>query len=59
MPGLTPETREKLKTVSTATLCTALFRRGLRNQFLQDVRPLNAAAGPMVGTARRQICARG
>jgi regulator of RNase E activity RraA len=40
-----------LKTVSAATLCTALFRRGLRNQFIQDVRPLNPAAGPMVGEA--------
>src|SRR5919112_5708946 len=51
MPRLTPETRDKLKTVSTATLCTALFKRGLRNQFIQDVHPLNAAAGPMVGEA--------
>ena len=27
--------------VSTATLCTALFKRGLRNQFIQNVHPLN------------------
>jgi regulator of RNase E activity RraA len=40
--ALKPETRDKLKTVSTATLCTALFKRGLRNQFIQDVRPVNA-----------------
>jgi regulator of RNase E activity RraA len=40
-----------LKTVSTATLCTALFKRGLRNQFIQDVHPLNPAGGPMVGEA--------
>ena len=40
--ALKPETREKLKIVSTATLCTALFKRGLRNQFIQDVRPVNA-----------------
>jgi regulator of RNase E activity RraA len=51
MPRLTPETRDKLKTVSTATLCTALFKRGLRNQFIQDVHPLNPKAGPMVGEA--------
>ena len=51
MPRLSPETRDKLKAVSTATLCTALFKRGLRNQFIQDVRPLNPAAGPMVGEA--------
>jgi regulator of RNase E activity RraA len=40
--ALHPATRDKLKTVSTATLCTALFKRGLRNQFIQDVRPVNA-----------------
>ncbi|HEY5278534.1 MAG TPA: ribonuclease activity regulator RraA [Pseudolabrys sp.] len=44
-------TRDKLKTVSTATICTALFKRGLRNQYIQDVRPLNPAAGPMIGEA--------
>jgi regulator of RNase E activity RraA len=48
---LSKQTREKLKTVSTATICTALFKRGLRTQFIQDVRPLNPAAGPMVGEA--------
>jgi regulator of RNase E activity RraA len=48
---LSPETRDKLKTVSTATLCTALFKRGLRNQFIQDVRPLNPNLGNMVGEA--------
>src|SRR5829696_7376805 len=51
MTSLNPQTRDKLKTVSTATLCTALYKRGLRNQFIQDVRPLNPAAGPMVGEA--------
>jgi regulator of RNase E activity RraA len=49
--ALKQETKEKLKTVSTATLCTALFKRGLRNQFIQDVRPLNPEGGPMVGEA--------
>ena len=48
---LKPETRDRLKTVSTATLCTALFKRGLRNQFIQDVHPLNPAGAPMVGEA--------
>jgi regulator of RNase E activity RraA len=51
MTGLKPETRDKLKTVSTATLTTALFKRGLRNQYIQDVRPLNPAGAPMVGEA--------
>lgn len=49
--ALKPETREKLKTVSTATICTALYKRGFRNQFIQDVHPLNPDAGPMVGEA--------
>jgi len=48
---LPEDTRRRLAKVSTATLCTALFKRGLRNQFVQDVRPLNAGAGPMVGPA--------
>lgn len=48
---LKPITRGRLETVSTATLCTALFKRGLRNQFVQDVRPLNPALCNMVGEA--------
>jgi regulator of RNase E activity RraA len=51
MPNLKPETREKLKRVSTATICTALYKRGLRNQFIQDVHPLNPNGEPMVGEA--------
>jgi len=48
---LKPGTLEKLKGISTATLATALFKRGLRNQMIQDVLPLNSAALPMVGEA--------
>ncbi|HXD45799.1 MAG TPA: ribonuclease activity regulator RraA [Pseudolabrys sp.] len=48
---LSATTRDKLKTVSTATLCTALFKRGLRNQYIQDVHPLNPKSEPMVGEA--------
>ena len=51
MTNLKPETREKLNSVSTATLATALFKRGLRNQMIQDVRPLNPSGRPMVGEA--------
>lgn len=46
-----PETRRQLMGVSTATLCTALFKRGLRHQFIQDVRPLNPGLPNMVGEA--------
>ena len=48
---LKPETREKLKTVSTATLCTALYKRGFRNQMIQDVYPLDPGKPTMVGEA--------
>ena len=48
---MNPNTREQLMGVSTATLCTALFKRGLRNQFIQDVRPLNPGLPNMVGPA--------
>ncbi len=49
--ALNPSTRDQLRKVSTATLCTALFKRGLRNQFIQDVRPLNGQLPNMVGEA--------
>ncbi len=49
--SLSSATRAALMKVSVATLCTALFKRGLRNQFIQDVRPLNAALPNMVGEA--------
>ena len=45
------DTKTKFMGVSTATLCTALFKRGLRNQFIQDVRPLNPNLPNMVGEA--------
>ncbi len=32
---LSDETRAKLKAVSTASVATALYKRGLRNQFIQ------------------------
>ncbi len=49
--SLKPATRAALMQVSVATLCTALFKRGLRNQFIQDVRPLNTNLPNMVGEA--------
>lgn len=48
---LSHSTRDKLKMVSTATLCSALFKRGLRNQFIQNVLPLNSSLPNMVGEA--------
>jgi regulator of RNase E activity RraA len=49
--SMNPDTRARLMGVSTATLCTALFKRGLRHQFIQDVRPLNPGLPNMVGPA--------
>jgi len=51
MTKLSLQTREKLKGISTATLTTCLFKRGLRNQFLQEVHRINPQAGSMVGEA--------
>ena len=51
MNRLQDSTRDQLRRVSVATLTTALFKRGLRNQFIQDVHPLNPDAGNMVGEA--------
>ena len=44
-------TRDKLKRVSTASLCTALFKRGLRNQYIQEVGPVAPKDDNMVGQA--------
>ena len=43
MTKLSDATRNKLKTVSTATVATALFKRGFRIQMIQDVHPLGPA----------------
>ena len=51
MSKLSPTTRAQLKTVSTATLCTALYKKGFRNQYIQDVRPINGNLPNMVGEA--------
>lgn len=39
---LTVDTKEKLMGVATATLATALFKRGLRNQMIQAVLPVGS-----------------
>jgi regulator of RNase E activity RraA len=45
------DTREKLKTVSTATLTTVLFKRGFRNCYIQGIHLINPDAPRMVGPA--------
>ncbi|MBS0452445.1 MAG: ribonuclease activity regulator RraA [Proteobacteria bacterium] len=51
MSTLKPETRAKLRAVSTATLATALYKRGFRNQVIQGVAPLHPLKESMVGEA--------
>ncbi|RZJ23757.1 MAG: ribonuclease activity regulator RraA [Haliea sp.] len=46
-----PQTLPRLAAVSTATLTTALFKKGFANTFLQGLRPLNPATTTMVGVA--------
>lgn len=48
---LSEETRAKLKKISTASIATALFKRGLRNQFIQGVVPVAPKDENMVGPA--------
>ena len=51
MTSLSKITREKLKKISTATIATCLFKRGLKNQFIQRVKPLKLGKPTMVGEA--------
>lgn len=48
---LSDSTREKLSKVSTASVATALYKRGLRNQFVQGVGPVQPGKRTMVGQA--------
>lgn len=48
---LKPETKAQLEQVSVATLATALFKRGLRHQVIQDVHPVGPKGRNMVGPA--------
>ena len=51
MTTLSQSTRTKLLGVSVATLSTALFKRGLRNQTIQEVFPLAPKGRNLVGPA--------
>lgn len=48
---MNPQSKAMLEQVSVATLATALFKRGLRNQVIQDVRPVAPKGKNMVGPA--------
>ena len=52
-----PQTREKLRGISTATIASALCKRGLRNQMIQGAVPLRPPkGGSMVGFACTLRC---
>jgi regulator of RNase E activity RraA len=51
MTALNPLTKQRLAKVSTATLTTALFKRGFRNVFLQGLQRLGRGNDRMVGEA--------
>ena len=51
MSSLKLETREKLQKISTATIATCLYKKGLRNQFIQKVKPLKKGKPNMIGEA--------
>ena len=49
---LSAKTKERLRHVSTATLCTALFKRGFRNVYIQGISRLTTpTGGNLVGPA--------
>jgi len=48
---LSDDTREKLMRISVASICTALYKRGLRNQYVQGVKPVSPKPQNMVGQA--------
>ncbi len=49
--ALSEASREKLRQVSTATLTTCLFKKGFRQQFIDNVHLINPDAIRMVGEA--------
>lgn len=51
MTEVAKSTKDKLKKVSTATIATCLFKKGLKNQFIQNVKPLKLGKPTMVGEA--------
>ncbi|MDP7602581.1 MAG: ribonuclease activity regulator RraA, partial [Alphaproteobacteria bacterium] len=48
---ISDDTRERLAGISTATLTTQLFKRGLSNVFLFGLQPANPAAVNFVAEA--------
>jgi regulator of RNase E activity RraA len=51
MIKLLPKTKNILLQLNSATIATCLYRKGLRNQFVQNVNLINKNAAKMVGQA--------
>jgi regulator of RNase E activity RraA len=51
MAGLSEETKRLLRATTTATLTTQLFKRGLRNTFIQGVHRITPEAPMLIGEA--------
>lgn len=51
MHSLTDSNRKKLTKISTATIATCLFKKGLRNQYIHNAIPLGKGKTTMVGEA--------
>jgi regulator of RNase E activity RraA len=51
MTGFSEDCLARMRRVTTATLTTQLFKRGLRNRFMRGVRPLGAYRENLVGPA--------
>ncbi|MEB8346146.1 ribonuclease activity regulator RraA [Flavobacteriaceae bacterium KMM 6898] len=51
MEKLNAALMQKFENISTATIATCLFKKGLKNQFLQNVIPLGSTNNNMVGVA--------
>jgi len=51
MEELSSTIRKQFEQVSTATIATCLFKKGLKNQFVQNVYPLKKRHNNMVGQA--------
>jgi regulator of RNase E activity RraA len=51
MKNLSKKLKTKLKKISTATIATCLYKKGYRNQYIQNVFPLNHLNESMVGEA--------
>ena len=54
--ALSEATKAILKKVSTPTIATCLFKKGFKNQFIQDVKPLQVGKPTMVGEAYTLRC---